>query len=110
MKKIMKRHGRVKSITTDGLRSYKAAMKEIGNTSKHEIGRWAKNRVENSYLSFRRRERAIVRFRQMKTLPKFSFVHAAVHSRLNQDRHLTSRETSKTQRSAALAVSERLAG
>jgi transposase-like protein len=27
MKKLMKRHGRAKVITTDGLRSYKAAMK-----------------------------------------------------------------------------------
>ena len=34
MKKIMKRHGQVKAITTDGLRSYKAARKGIGNTSK----------------------------------------------------------------------------
>lgn len=30
MKKLMKRHGRDKGITTDGLRSYKAAMKELG--------------------------------------------------------------------------------
>lgn len=31
MKKLMKRHGRAKAITTDGLRSCKAAMKELGN-------------------------------------------------------------------------------
>ena len=31
IKKAMRRHGKAKSITTDGLRSYKAAMKEIGN-------------------------------------------------------------------------------
>ena len=109
MKKTMKRHGRVKAITTDGLRSYKAAMKEIGNAGKQEIGRWANNRAENSHLPFRRRERAMVRFRQMKTLQKFSSVHAAFHNHFNQDRHLISRETYKAQRSAALAEWKRLA-
>jgi putative transposase len=57
MKKLMKRHGRATAVTTDGLRSYKAAMKEIGNTDKQEVGRWANNRAENSHLPFRRRER-----------------------------------------------------
>ena len=42
IKKAIKRHCRAKAITTDGLRSYKAAMKEIGNAEKKEIGRrWA---------------------------------------------------------------------
>ncbi len=54
MKKAIKRHGSAKTITTDGLRSYKAAMKEIGNASKQEVGRWANNRVENSHQPFRR--------------------------------------------------------
>ena len=72
IKKAMKRHGPAKTITTDGLRSYKAAMKVIGNTEKQEIGRGANNRVENSHLPFRRRERAMNRFRRMKTLQKFT--------------------------------------
>jgi putative transposase len=109
MKKILKRHGRVKAITTDGLRSYKAAMKELDNSAKQKGGRWANNRVENSHLPFRRRERAMVRFRQMKTLQKFSSIHAAFHNHFNQDRHLISRETYKAQRSAALAEWKMLA-
>ena len=109
MKKIMKRHGRAKAITTDGLRSYTAAMKELGNTAKQAIGRWANNRVENSHLPFRRRERAMVKFRQMKTLQKFSSVHAAFRNPFNQDRHLINRETFKAQRSAALAEWKSLA-
>jgi len=103
LKKLMKRHGRTKIVTTDCLRSYKAAMKEIGNAGKQEIGRSANNRCENSHLPFRRRERAMLRFRQMKTLQKFSSVHAAFHNHFNQDHHLTSRETYKAQRSTALA-------
>ena len=82
IKKPMKRHGRPKAIITDGLRSYKAAMKELGNADKQEIGRWANNRVENSHLPFRRRERAMNRFRRMKTLQKFASVHASVHNHL----------------------------
>ena len=103
MKKLMKRHGRATAVTTDGLRSYKAAMRDIGNADKQEVGRWANNRAENSHLPFRRRERAMLRFRQMKTLQKFSSVHASVHNHFNQDRNLVSREAYKERRSAALA-------
>ena len=64
LKKLMKRHGPAKVITTDGLSSYKAAMKDLGNAEKHEVGRWANNRAETSHPPFRRRERAMLRFRQ----------------------------------------------
>jgi putative transposase len=67
------------------------------------VGRWANNRVENSHLPFRRRERAMLRFRQMKTLQKFASVHANVHNHFNLDSHLTDRQTYKIARSAALA-------
>jgi putative transposase len=90
-------------ITTDGLRSYKAAMTELGDTQKQEVGRWANDWVENSHLSFRRRERAMVRFRRMACLQKFASVHANVHNHLNSERHLVDSSTSKQRRSAALA-------
>jgi len=109
IKKALKRHGSAKAITTDGLRSYKAAMKEIRNAEKQEVGRWANNRAENSHQPFRRRERAMLRFRQMKTLQKFSSVHASVHNLFNQDRHLISRADYKARRSAALAEWQSLA-
>lgn len=44
------------------------------------------------------------RFRQMRTLQKFSAVHAAFHNHFNQDRHLI-----KARRSAALAEWKALA-
>jgi putative transposase len=99
----MKRHGKPRSIVTDGLRSYRAAMNEIGNGEKQEVGRWLNNRAENSHLPFRRRERAMLRFRRMKTLQKFSSVHAAFHNHFSQDRHLISRDEYKARRSAAFA-------
>lgn len=103
MKKALKRHGNPEAITTDGLRSYNSAMTELSNTEKQEVGRWANNRVENSHLPFRRRERAMLRFRQMKTLQKFASVHANVHNHFNSERHLVDRQTYKALRSAALA-------
>ncbi|MEL1251045.1 IS6 family transposase [Aurantiacibacter gilvus] len=103
MKKALKRHSSPAEITTDGLRSYKAAMAELGNQEKQEVGRWANNRVENSHLPFRRRERDMLRFRQMKSLQKFASVHANVHNHFSLDRHLTDRKTYKANRSAALA-------
>ncbi|MBV7260284.1 IS6 family transposase [Erythrobacter crassostreae] len=103
MRKALKRHGSPKEITTDGLTSYKAAMRELGNMSKQEVGRWANNRAENSHLPFRRREWAMLRFRQMKSLQKFASVHANVHNHFNSQRHLVDRETYKTSRLVALA-------
>ena len=103
MKKALKRHGQPEAIVTDGLRSYPAAMRELGNLDRQEMGRWKNNRVENSHLPFRRRERAMLRFRQMKTLQKFASVHASVHNHFSQERHLVDRQTYKLRRSAALA-------
>src|ERR1039457_7014832 len=103
IKKALKRHGRPRAIVTDGLRSYGAALKEIGAADRQETGRWLNNRVENSHLPFRRRERAMARFRRMKTLQKFSSVHAQVHNHFSQERHLISRNLYKQRRSAALA-------
>lgn len=103
MKKLMKRYGCARSITTDGLRSYKAAMNELNIAERQEIGRWANNRAENSHLPFRRRERAMLRFRRMKTLQQFTSTHAAFHNHFNQERHLVSRDVYRERRSAALA-------
>lgn len=88
MKKALKRHGSPETITTDGLRLYNAAMTELGCEQKQVIGRWANNRAENSHLSFRRRERAMLRFRQMKSLQKFASLHGSIHNHFSQERHL----------------------
>jgi transposase-like protein len=66
-------------------------------------GRWINNRAENSHQPLRRRERAMLRFRRMKTLQKFAAVHGTIHNHFNQERHLTSREVYKRNCSGALA-------
>ena len=55
LKRTMKRYGRPRSIVTDRLRSYRSAMKAIGNAAAHECGRWLNNRAENSHQTHRRR-------------------------------------------------------
>jgi putative transposase len=110
LKKALKRHGRVETIVTDGLKSYSAAMRELGNLDRREVGRHLNNRIENSHLPFRRRERAMLRFRQMKSLQKFASVHANVHNHFNQERHLIDRKTYKERRSAALAEWQQVMG
>ena len=109
LKKALKRHGRAKKIVTDGLRSYPAAMRDMGNLDRRAMGRWLNNRAENSHLPFRRRERAMLRFRRMKSLQKFASVHASLHNHFNSERHLVNRETYKARRSVALAEWQSLA-
>ena len=103
MKKALKRHGQPEVVVTDGLRSYPATMRELGNLERREMGRHLNNRAENSHLPFRRRERAMLRFRQMKSLQKFASVHASLHNHFNSQRHLVDRQTFRERRSAALA-------
>jgi putative transposase len=102
LKRIMKKYGRPTRVVTDGLCSYGAAMKEIGIADRHEVGRRLNNRAENSHQPFRRRERAMQQFRSMKTLQKFSSVHAQIHNHFNQERHLISRNVFKQRRADAL--------
>ncbi len=103
LKRIMKKYGPPRKIVTDGLCSYSAAMNEIGAADRQEVGGRLNNRAENSHQPFRRRERAMQRFRSMKTLQKFSSVHAQVHNHFNQERHLVTRQVYKQRRTAALA-------
>ena len=102
LKRTMKRHGRPKAIVTDRLRSYRAAMNMIGNAGSQACGRWLNNRAENSHQPFRRREGAMAKFRDIKTLQKFAAVHASIHNHFNQDRHLNRRDVFKQNRAAAL--------
>jgi len=108
-KKTMKRYGRPEIVVTDKLRSYKAAMKVIGNEARQETGRWLNNRAENSHQPFRRRERAMAKFRSVKSLQKFVSAHASIDNHFNQGRHLNPRDDFKKNRATALAVWRQLA-
>ena len=108
VKKAMKRYGQPKSIVTDKLPSYRAAMNEIGNAKLQQTGRWINNRAENSHLPFRRREYAMLKFRRMRSLQKFASIHSSIQNHFNQERHIIDRNKFKIQRSAALTVWQQL--
>ena len=101
-KKLMKRCGRPENIVTDRLRSYGAALRELGAPELQQTVRHLNNRAENSYLPFRRRERAMLRFRRIRSLQKFVAVHASVSNHFNHDRSLSKRQHVKMNRTAAL--------
>ncbi len=102
LRKAMKKHGRAGIFVTDKLRSYGAALKDIGAADRQETGRWLNNRAENSHLAFRRRERAMLRFRRMRSLQRFASVHASVSNHFNIERSLSGRPVFKANRAAAL--------
>ena len=103
IRKSMNRNGQPRIIVMDKLRSYGVEMMVIGNADWQETGRWINNRAENSHLLFRRRERAMLRFRRVQTLQKFVSIHASIQNHFNQERHLYSRTNFKLNRAAALA-------
>ncbi len=109
MKRAMKRYGRPRSIVTDRLRSYRAALKIIGNVDNQTCQRRLNNRAENSHQPLRRRERAMIKFRRAKTMQKFAAVHASIHNHFNLERHLIRRDKFKHERAAALAEWRQLA-
>jgi putative transposase len=103
LRKAMKRYGQPDVFVTDRLRSYRAALTDVGMAKRQQTGRWINNRAENSHQPLRRREQAMQRFRQTRSLQKFAAVHSSVHNHFNQERHLYSRENFKTNRAAVLA-------
>ena len=102
LRKIMKNYGSPKVIVTDKLRSYRAAMKELGIDNRQLTGQWLNNRAENSHQPFRRRERGMAKFRSSKSLQKFVSIHASIHNHFNKERHLTNARNFKADRATAL--------
>ena len=103
LKRAMRRYGRPASVVTDRLASYRAAINVIGNVASRTCGRWLNNRAENSHQPFRRRERAMTRFRSEGTLQKFTSIHASVYNHFNHQRHFNRRDIFKQARADALA-------
>jgi putative transposase len=104
----MRNYGEPETIVTDKLKSYGAALRELGISGHETNGRWINNRAENSHLPLRRRERAMQRFRRMRSLQKFASIHASVHNHFNQERSLYSRSNFKENRTAALSEWQQL--
>jgi hypothetical protein len=105
LRKLLKRHGFVPDkIVTDGLGSYRAALREIGCADRHRPGRSRENnRAENSHLPVRRRERKMQRFKSQGQAQRLVSTHSAIYNVFHLQRHLVSRKTLRTFRAAASA-------
>ena len=89
-------------ITTDGLASYGSALRELGLQDRHRPGRLRENnRAENSHLPIRRRERKMQLFKSQASAQRFLTTYASVYNTFYIQRHLISRPTLRTFRSAA---------
>ena len=103
MRKLLKKYGFVPDrLITDDLRSYGAAARDLGISNRHERGRWRNNRAENSHQPTRRRERKMQGFKTMGSAQRFLSTHAAVYNLFNVQRHLTSTQTHRGFRAAAM--------
>ncbi len=103
MRKLLKKYAFVpERLITDHLRSHSAAAHDLGIESRHGRGRWENNRAENSHQPTRRRERKMQRFKSVGSAQKFLSSHAAVYNTFNVQRHLTSAQTHRTLRAAAM--------
>lgn len=90
-------------IVTDKLRSYGAALRQIGMSDRHVTGGRLNNRAENSHQPVRRRERSWIGFKKPGSTQRFLSAHAAVYNNFNVQRHLISRQTLRSLRGEAFA-------
>ena len=105
MRKLLRKYAVVpERMVTDDLRSYGAAARALGLERLHERGRWRNNRAENSHQPTRRRERKMQRFKSAGSAQKFLSTHAAVYNTFNVQRHLTSAQTHRVLRAAAMTT------
>ena len=91
-------------LVTGDLRSYSAAVRDLGIERHHGRGRWKNNRAENSHQPTRRRERKMQRFKSPGSAQKFLSTQAAVYNTFNLRRHLTSAQARRTLRAAAMGT------
>ena len=103
MRKLLKKYAFVPDrLVTDDLRSYAAAVRDLGLTLRHDRGRWRNNRAENSHQPTRRREGKMQGFKSAGSAQRFLSAHAAIQNTFYVQRHLTSATTHRAFRATAM--------
>ncbi len=90
-------------MVTDRLRSYGAALRDLGLADRHVTCGRSNNRAEVPHQPTRRRERPQLRFNSPGSAQRFFSIHAAITNHFSVQRHLISRPTLKNVRAKALA-------
>ncbi len=90
-------------IVTDKLKSYGAALRELGLGHIHETGNRLNNRAESSHVPIRQRERKMQRFKSQKSAQRFLSTHGPIYNLFNVHHHLISRRTLRAFRNQAMA-------
>ena len=99
-----------RKIVTDKLRSYGAALRELGLSVEHETGRYRNNRAENSHQSTRQKERQMRGFKSPGHAERLMSAHGPINDLFRHDRHLMSARSYRELRGRAFGAWNEVAG
>lgn len=88
-KKLFKSHGvTANRIVTDKLRSYPAALAELGCEIPHDTARYRNNIAEISHQKTRQQQRQMRQFKSIGQAQRFLSCHGVINNHFRQQRHL----------------------
>jgi putative transposase len=103
IRKLLRKHGVPSTIiVTDRYRAHGAAFNDIGLHVGHVMDGRASNRIENSHVPVRRRERKRQGFKFAHSAQRFLSMQAATSNLFNIGSHLTTASTHRLFRATAL--------
>ena len=89
LRKLLKKHAYApRTIVTDKLKSYAAAIRKIGLTGTRHEAKWKNNRIRGSHVPIRLRERKMQGFRTPGSTQCFLSIHATLYNHFNTRRQL----------------------
>jgi len=95
-------------LTTDGLKSYPSAAREVLPGAHHDTSQYANNRAEVSHQPTRQQERQMRRFKSRHHAQRFLALHARVNNLFRYGRHLMRASSHRMFRARAFFVWQRV--